>query len=428
MNDVPLTTLVVALLVLLGLSAFFSSSETALMALNRYRLRHRANEGHRGARVAQALLAKPDRLIGVILLGNNLVNILAASTATLIALRVAGEAGLLVAPFILTVLLLIFSEVAPKTWAAVHPESIAYPASYVLRALLRLCYPVVWLINSLSNLLLRPFGLHLLTRSDQLSREELRTLLTESGGRLAEPNFQAMLLNILDLERATVEDVMVPRNEMVGIDLEEPWETIVAQITGSFYTRLPVYEGDIDDIIGILHVRTVLSRLANGTLTPQALRRAVRKPYFIPESTPLTKQLLQFQERERRMGLVVDEYGDIQGLLTLDDILEEIVGEFTTEPRPRTRRLTRTREGSFLVDGAENVRTVNRRLGWDLPTEGARTVNGLLLEQLETIPEAGTEARIGDLVMTIREIQDNAVKLVEVTWATDTDPPPADST
>ncbi|MDX1572370.1 MAG: CNNM domain-containing protein, partial [Xanthomonadales bacterium] len=334
--------------------------------------------------------------------------------ATVIAFQVAGEAGLVVAPFILTAVILIFAEVAPKTWAAVHPESIAYPAAYVLRVLLKVCYPFVWLINQVTNLLLRPFGLHRLVRSDALSREELKTLLADSGQRLAGGNFQAMLLNIIDLEHATVEDIMVPRNEMLGIDLDDDWKQILEEITNTLYTRLPVYQGDIDNIIGILHVRTVLHRLAAGSLTPDILRRAVRKPYFVPETTPLPKQLLEFQERERRMGLVVDEYGDIQGLLTLDDILEEIVGEFTTEPRPRTRRITRTRAGVYVVDGAENIRTLNRRLGWDLPTEGARTLNGLLLEQLENIPEAGTEIRMGDLLMRIREIQDNVVKIVEI--------------
>lgn len=414
MDEIPLSTLIIGLVVLIFLSAFFSSSETSLMALNRYRLRHRANEGHRGAQIAQRLLRQPDRLIGMILLGNNLVNIIAASLATLIAIRVAGEAGLVAAPFILTAIILIFAEVAPKTWAAVHPESIAYPASYVLRGLLKVCYPFVWTINKITNFLLRPLGLHTMGRSDALSREELKTLLADSGQRIANENFHTMLLNILELEHATVDDIMVPRNEMVGIDLDDPWEHIVADITNTFYTRLPVFQGDVDNIVGILHVRTVLHRLAAGRLNAEVLRRAVRKPYFIPESTPLAKQLLEFQERERRMGLVVDEYGDIQGLLTLDDILEEIVGEFTTEPRPRIRRITRTRGGVYVVDGGENIRTLNRRLGWDLPTEGARTLNGLILEHLENIPEAATEVQFGDLLMRIREMQDNAVKVVEI--------------
>ena len=415
MDSIPLSYLIIGLVILLLLSAFFSSSETALMALNRYRLRHRANEGHKGAMLAQRLLNKPDRLIGVILLGNNLVNILAAAMVPFIGFRVAGDAGAIASPFILIFLVLIFSEVAPKTWAAVHPESIAYPASRILSVLIRVFYPFVWAINVIANLLLKPFGLHTVGASDHLTREELRTLLVEAGSKMSEQhNFQAMLLNIMDLEHATCEDIMVPRNDVMGIDLEDDWEEIVSQITSSFFTRLPVFEGDVDNVIGILHVRTVINRLARGRLTPGALRRAVRKPYFVPETTPLTKQLLEFQERERRMGLVVDEYGDIQGLITLDDILEEIVGEFTTEPRPRTRSISRTRQGVYMVDGAENIRTVNRRLGWDLPTEGARTINGLLLEHLENIPEPGTSVRIGDLALTITEMADNLIKSVQI--------------
>jgi len=398
---------------LLVLSAFFSSSETALMAINRYRLRHRASEGHKGARIALRLLEKPDRLIGIILLGNNLVNFIAVTVATFIAARLAGNLGIGLVPFVLTPIVLIFAEVAPKTWAAIRPESIGLPAARVLAPLLRLLYPVVWLVNTVANQLLKPFGLENDGQAHHLNRDELRTLVTESQGKLGE-RYQGMLVNILDLEGASVEDVMVPRNEMTAIDLDDDWEQIQRQITQSFYTRLPVIKGDFDQVIGILHVRTVIHRLARGTLTANTLSAAVRKPYYIPETTALTQQLLEFQERERRMGLVVDEYGDIQGLLTLDDILEEIVGEFTTEPRPRSRRVSRRHDGVFIVDGAESVRSLNRRLGWSLPTEGARTVNGLLLEQLETIPEAGTKAIINGLELTITQIEDNLIRTIEV--------------
>jgi len=412
LDDIPLSYLVTSLVVLLLLSAFFSSSETALMALNRYRLRHLANEGNKAAQRAQRLLAKPDRLIGIILLGNNLVNISAASLATIIGLRLAGETGVLLATLGLTLVILIFAEVAPKTWAAMKPESIAFPASYPLRALLLLLHPFVAVINWCANLLLMPFGLKQTRHSDHLSRDELRTLVNEAGSRFAA--HQAMLLNILDLDQGSVLDIMVPRNEMTAIDLEDDWDSIVAQISTSFYTRLPVFEGEIDNIVGILHIRTVVQRLAAGNLDHNSLRRAVRKPYFVPESTSLPKQLLEFQERERRMALVVDEYGDIQGLLTLDDILEEIVGEFTTEPRQRTRRIRSNRDGSYVIDGGETIRHINRRLNWDLPTGGARTLNGLLTEMLESIPEAGTSVEIEGLRMTITEIQDNAIKSVEV--------------
>ncbi|MEM9533256.1 MAG: HlyC/CorC family transporter [Pseudomonadota bacterium] len=421
MDDIPLAYLLISLAVLLLLSAFFSSSETALMAVNRYKLRHRANEGDRRAARTARLLAEPDRLIGIILLGNNLVNIFAASLATVIGIRLYGDLGPFVAPLVFTPLVLIFAEVAPKTWAAVHPESLAYPASAPLSVLLRICYPFVALINLLANGLLKIFGMTSFSRSDQLSREELRTMLSDSSAR-ATGNYRTMLLNILDLEQATVSDAMVPRNDVACIDLKEDWDTIVDQIRNSFYTRLPVVETDFEHVAGILHVRTVVNRLAAGTLDLAALRGLIRKPYYVPETTSLTQQLLEFQSRERRMGLVVDEYGDIQGLITLDDILEEIVGEFTTEPRARIRRLSRRKDGTLLVDGGENVRSLNRRLGWSLPTEGARTVNGLLLERLEAIPEAGTELNIEGLTFTITGLHDNVIKSVEVRGATPENP------
>ncbi len=398
---------------LLILSAFFSSSETALMAINRYRLRHRANEGHRGALLVLKLLEKPDRLLGIILFGNNLVNLIAAPLFAYMGYRVAGPAGATVAPLLLVLIVLIFAEVAPKTWAANRPESIAFPAARILTPLLRVLYPFVWVVNTLANALLRPFNMDQVDASHHLSRDELRTLVTESQGKLGE-RYQGMLVNILDLEGATVEDVMVPRSDMTVIDLANDWNQIKRQITQSFYTRLPVIEQDFDQIVGILHVRTVVHRLARDTLTHESLRSAIRKPYFIPETTALTQQLLEFQERERRMGLVIDEYGEIQGLLTLDDILEEIVGEFTTEPRPRSRRVSRRQDGVYLVDGAESVRSLNRRLGWSLPTEGARTLNGLLLEQLETFPATGTMVHVGGLEMTITDINENQIKMIEV--------------
>ena len=382
------------------------------MALNRYRLRHLVNQGNKAAERAQHLLANPDRLIGIILLGNNLVNIIAASLATVIGIRLAGETGLLLAPFALTIVVLIFAEVAPKTLAATRPESIAFPAAYPLRALLLLLYPVVAVINWCANLLLLPFDLKGPRQTDHLSRDELRTLVNEAGSRFAA--HQSMLLNILDLDQGSVLDIMVPRNEITGIDLEQDWDKIVQQIANSFYTRLPVFEGEIDNIVGILHLRTVIRRLAVGQLDIESLRRAIRKPYFVPESTSLPKQLLEFQDRERRMALVVDEYGDVQGLLTLDDILEEIVGEFTTEPKQRIRRISSDEDGSYLVDGGETIRHINRRLNWDLPTGGARTLNGLLTELLESIPETGTCVEVEGLSMTITEMHDNAIKTVEV--------------
>jgi Mg2+/Co2+ transporter CorB len=413
MEEIPLGSLYITLVILIILSGFFSSSETGLMAMNKYRLRHLANQGHRGARIAQKLLQKPDRLIGLILLGNNLVNILAASIATVIGIRLFGSNGIWIASAVMTVVVLIFAEVAPKTVAAIHPERIAFPASYVLTILLKILYPLVWLVNGLANLVLKPFKVR--TNADvleRLNREELRTLLQEGG--MIPDDHQRMLVNILDLEQATVEDVMIPRQDIVGLDLNDDWEDILIQLTQTVYTRLPVYRESIDQVEGLLHIRTVIAKLAYGALTFDNLKRSVRKPYFIPEGTRLTQQLLEFQARERRMGLVVDEYGDIQGMVTLDDILEEIVGEFTSDSRARTRHIRKLDDGNYLVDGIVTIRALNRKTGWNLPEEEASTLNGLLLEELADIPIGKTSILIGRHIMTIVEIRDNVISKVMV--------------
>jgi len=413
MEEIPLGSLYITLVILIILSGFFSSSETGLMAMNKYRLRHLANQGHRGARIAQKLLQKPDRLIGLILLGNNLVNILAASIAAVIGIRLFGSNGIWIASAVMTVVVLIFAEVAPKTVAAIHPERIAFPASYVLTILLKILYPLVWLVNGLANLVLKPFKVR--TNADvieRLNREELRTLLQEGG--MIPDDHQRMLVNILDLEQATVEDVMIPRQDIVGLDLNDDWEDILIQLTQTVYTRLPVYRESIDQVEGLLHIRTVIAELAYGALTFDNLKRSVRKPYFIPEGTRLTQQLLEFQARERRMGLVVDEYGDIQGMVTLDDILEEIVGEFTSDSRARTRHIRKLDDGNYLVDGIVTIRALNRKTGWNLPEEEASTLNGLLLEELADIPIGKTSILIGRHIMTIVEIRDNVISKVMV--------------
>jgi len=382
------------------------------MAINRYRMRHLANNGHLGARSAQRLLRRPDRLIGLILLGNNLVNILAASIATVIGIRLFGDNGVWIASLALTVVVLIFAEVAPKTMAASHPERVAYPASFVIAALLKVFYPAVWLVNEITSLLLKPFGIRARVEViERLNREELRTLLQE-GGHISNDH-QRMLVNILDLEQASVDDVMIPRQEIVGIDLDEDWETVLTQLTQTLYTRMPVYRGSIDHVEGILHIRSVIAKLSLGGLTFDDLKHSIRSPYFIPEGTTLMQQLLEFQSRERRMGLVVDEYGDIQGMVTLDDILEEIVGEYTTEGKEqRSRSIRHLDDGTFLVDGATSIRMLNRRLDWDLPEDEANTLNGLLLEVLEVIPAGKTSVRIGPHLMTIVEIKDNVITKV----------------
>lgn len=413
MDDIPLGTLYTSLFILVFLSGFFSSAETGLMAINRYRLKHLANSGHRGARIAQKLLTQPARLIGLILLGNNMVNILAASIATVIAMRLFGDNGIWISTLVMTVVILIFAEVAPKTVAALHPERVAFPASYVLVVLLKILNPVVWLINLFANLLLKPFGVRTdVVALERLNRAELRTLVTE-GGHIS-GDHQRMLVNILDLEQASVQDVMVPRGEIVGIDLDDDWAEILNQLTQTVYTRLPVYRESIDNVVGLLHIRTIVSKLSHGGLSFKDLQNSVRRPYFVPEGTSLTQQLLEFQAKERRMALVVDEYGDIQGLVTLDDILEEIVGEFTPEGRGRSRSMRRLDDGNYLVDGSTSVRTLNRRLGWNLPFDEAHTLGGLLIEEMEAIPHGKCSIKIGGHIMTIVDIRENVIHKVLV--------------
>jgi len=413
LDEIPLGSLYTALFILIILSGFFSSSETALMRMNRYRLRHLANKGHSGARLAQNLLRKPDRLIGLILLGNNLVNILAASIATVIAIRLYGDNGIWVSTLAMTVIVLIFAELAPKTVAAIYPEKIAIPASYILAILLKLFYPIVWLINGIVNLLLKPFGIRTnVEMLERLNREELRTIVLE-GGQISNDH-QRMLINILDLEQAEVDDVMVPRGEIVGLDLDDDWDEILQQLSQTVYTRLPVYRSSIEQVEGFLHIRAIISNLSRRSLEYDDLLKSIRKPYFIPEGTSLTGQLLEFQQKERRMGLVVDEYGDIQGLVTLDDILEEIVGEYTTEGRDRSRIVRKLADGNYLVDGTASLRALNRRMGWELPYDEAHTLSGLLIEELEVIPEGKASIRIGDHVMTIVDLRDNMIHKVMV--------------
>ncbi len=381
------------------------------MAINRYRLKHLAKLGHGGARLAQRLLARPDRLIGLILLGNNLVNILAASIATVIAIRLFGNNGIWISTLVMTVIVLIFAEVAPKTVAALHPERIAFPASYILVVLLKVLNPIVWLVNAFANLLLKPFGVKTDVEAlERLNREELRTLVTE-GGQISNDH-QRMLVNILDLEKASVEDVMIPRGEIVGIDLDDSWADIQNQLTETVFTRLPVYRENIDNVVGLLHIRSIISKLSMGGLHFEDLKRSVRRPYFVPEGTSLTRQLLEFQGKEQRVALVVDEYGDIQGLVTLDDILEEIVGEYTPEGRGRSRSMRRLDDGSYLVDGSTSVHTINRRLDWSLPCDEAHTLGGLLIEEMESIPAAKCSIKIGSHIMSIVDIRDNVIHKV----------------
>lgn len=415
MDDIPVSALIGILVFLIIFSGFFSGSETGLMSLNRYRLRHLADNNHRGAKAALRLLTRPERLIGVILLGNNLVNILAASVGTLIGYRLYGEQGAVISPFVLTALILVFSEVTPKTLAALQPERYALPATYALEPLLKLLYPIVWLTNQASNLIFRVLGITAEHASHyDLNTEELRIVVNEAATVIPQRH-QQMLLNILDLEKITVEDIMIPRNEIVGIDMQDDWDNIVNQITESQHTRLPVYDGDINHIIGFLHLRKALRLFHKPEIANKDnLREMVREAYFVPEGTPLNTQLLHFQREKRRVGLVVDEYGDIMGLITLEDLLEEIVGEFTTDPSAQIIDIHRLDDGSYLVDGGASIRELNRTLGWNLPTDGPKTLNGLIIEYLEHIPEPGTSLLLADYPMEIVQTTSNSVKTVRI--------------
>lgn len=414
LENTSLIALFLILFCLLILSAFFSSSETALMSLNRYRLKHLAQQGHRGAMIASSLLARPDRLIGLILLGNNFVNIFASAIATVIGIKMLGENGIVVATFTLTLVILLFAEVTPKTLAALHPERVAYPASFVLKPLLFVLYPLVWFTSAITNRLLGLFGV---SREDATSTainiEELRVALMEAGSMI--PNrHKDMLMSILDLEQVTVNDVMVPRNEIEGIDINQPFAEIVKQLSHCGYTRLPVYRDSMDNIVGILHVRKALNLMTQDNLNQQTFESIVKEAYFVPEDTPLNTQLIQFQRKLRRTGLVVDEYGDLLGLITLEDIFREIVGEFTANTIDDEKEIHPQSDGSYLINGSANIRELNRTLDWLLPTDGPKTINGLVLEHLESIPDPGVSLRIDDYIIEVIQTADNAIRTVRL--------------
>ena len=418
MDDISTEALLATLAVLLVISGFFSVAETSMMALNRYRMKHLAKTGHRGARLAAALLARPDRLLGVVLLGNNLVNSAAAALVTYLTFRFFGESelALYAATLLVTFAILVFSEITPKVIGATYPERIAYVAAFVLTPLLRLAYPVVWFVNLFVSALLRMARLKTggEGHAQKLTLEELRTLVLEGGNFLPQKH-QNVLLNLFDLESARVEDVMVPRTQIDAMDIDDPPEELRRKITTSNHTRIPVYEGSIENIVGILHVRKVLNISERGEITAAQVRQVMRAPYFVPLGTPLLTQIQQFQAEEERLGLVVDEYGELMGMVTLEDILEELIGEFTTQsPLSISATLTRQPDGSLIVEGGTLLRDLNRRLGTRFPLDGPKTLNGLILEHFEDIPEPGTSMKLGDQALEILKIQDNLVKSVRL--------------
>ncbi|MCW6540709.1 HlyC/CorC family transporter [Yersinia ruckeri] len=416
MDQVSTSTLIIILIIMIVVSAYFSASETSMMTLNRYRLRHLAKQGNRAARRVEKLLRRPDRLISLVLIGNNLVNILASALATIVGIRLYGNAGVAIATGVLTFMVLIFAEVMPKTIAALYPERVAFPSSVLLAPLQKIMLPLVWLLNSITRLLMRLCGIKgNVHTSDAVSKDELRSIVNESHSQISRRN-QDMLISVLDLEKVTVSDIMVPRNEVVGIDINDDWKSIMRQLTHSPHGRIVLYRQSLDDAIGMLRVREAYRLMTEKKeFNKENLLRAADEIYFIPEGTPLNVQLVKFQRNKEKVGMIVDEYGDIQGLVTVEDILEEIVGDFTTSMSPTlAEEVNPQSDGSVIIDGTANVRELNKAFNWSLPVD-ARTINGMLLETLEDIPQVNAQVRIGHYEIEVLDVQDNMIKRVRVT-------------
>jgi Mg2+/Co2+ transporter CorB len=417
LEHISTTTLIVTLIVMVVVSAYFSGSETGMMTLNRYRLRHLAKQGNRAAKRVEKLLRKPDRLISLVLIGNNLVNILASAIGTIVGMRLYGDAGVAIATGILTFVVLVFAEVLPKTIAALYPEKVAFPSSFLLGPLQILMMPLVWLLNVITRMLMRMVGIKTdNVISAALSKDELRTIVHESHSKISRRN-QDMLLSVLDLEKVSVDDIMVPRNEIVGININDDWKSIVRQLTHSPHGRIVLYRDNLDDTISMLRVREAYRLMTEKQeFTKETLLRAADEVYFVPEGTPLSVQLVKFQRNKKKVGLVVDEYGDIQGLITVEDILEEIVGDFTTSMSPTlAEEVTPQNDGSVIIEGSANVREINKAFNWTLPEDDARTMNGMLLEELQEIPANDTRVRISHYDIDILDVQENMIKQVRVT-------------
>jgi len=417
LENVSTTTLIITLIIMVLVSAYFSGSETGMMTLNRYKLRHQAKNGHRAARRVEKLLRRPDRLISLVLIGNNLVNILASALSTIVGMRLYGDACVAIATGLLPVVVVVFAEVLPKTIAALYPEKVAYPSSFLLGPLQYVMLPLVWLLNTITRLLMRLAGI----RTDgsvnsALSKEELRTIVYESRNLISRRN-QDMLLSVLDLEKVSVDDIMVPRNEIVGININDDWKSVVRQLSHSPHGRIVLFRDSLDDCVGMLRVREAWRMMTEKKeFTKEMLLRAADEIYYIPEGTPLNTQLVKFQRNKEKAGVVVDEYGDIKGLVTIEDILEEIVGDFTTSMSPSlAEEVMPQNDGSVLIEGSASVREINKAFNWQLPEQEARTINGMLLEALEEIPVIATRVQIGHYNIDILDVQDNMIKQVRIT-------------
>jgi Mg2+/Co2+ transporter CorB len=417
LNDAPTLILLLSLLALLLIIAFSSGTEVAMLSVNRYRVKHRAKEGQATAKVLEKLLQKPDDWLGANLVILAAASVFASAIATILAQRTGHYYAVPIAGFLLTVIMIVFCELAPKIYAAARPDPVALSSARIYRALVLIARPLLWFTNKLAYGLLRVFGVGRASRASQaLSTEELRTVVAEAGP-LIPARHRQMLLSILDLGEITVNDIMIPRQEIAAIDVRENWDDLLDQLRLTPHTRLPVYDGELENLVGILHMKRVAQELARGTLTRERFIEIARgrEPYFVPEETPLNVQLSQFQRNRRRLAFVVNEYGDIEGLVTLEDILEEIVGEFTSDPATVLHKDIHTeRPGVYIVNASTTIRALNRALQWHLPTDGPKTLNGLLLEQLETIPDPGATLRVQGYLFEVLQIADNTIRTVRI--------------
>ena len=413
MNNIPTELLIFILIILFLLSAFFSGSETALMSINKYKMRHQAKLNNKGAKAAKKLLENPDKIIGVILLGNNLTNILITQITTLISLRLYGDIGLAIATGFLTIFILIFAELTPKTIGEMHSEKIAYSSSLLYRPMLIILYPFVFLINFIANSIIKLLGLKENISKSSLSSEELKTVLNESSLKFTKPHIK-MLESIIDLEKATVEDIMIPRSDIYGIDIGEDISSVVENFKNTLYTRIPIYEDNIENLLGLIHIKNIAPMLASKSIDENKIRKLIKKPYYIVSGTTLYRQLLNFQKEKRRIGFIIDEYGNIQGLVTLEDILEEIVGDFTSDPSSNEEIINTDNKNIFIIDGGVHIREINQTLNINLTSNEAKTINGFILEHTENLPQINDTIKIQGHTFKILENLDNAVKTVHL--------------
>ena len=398
---------------LLFLSAFFSGVETAMMSLNRYRLKHLVKENDKGAIRADKLLKRPDRLLGVILIGNNFVNILAASLTTVLCLNLFGDSGVVIGSIVLTLFILVFAEITPKTFAALNSEKVALPASLTLKYLQKILRPLVLFVNFFSNFFMRLLGTKETTINEDLSPEELKSVL-ENSGDLIPKKYQDMLISVLELDKVSVDEVMTQRSEVIGIDINQAVENILSNLQNNQKDFLPVYDESLDNLRGVIDLYGITSFLSNEDKSIESLIESLDEAYFIPENTPLSTQLFNFQKNKKTVAVVIDEYGSVKGIVTIKDVLEEIVGELATDIDKETVEIMEQKDGSYLIDASIPLRELNKKLNWQLPVNGAKTLNGLIIDQIETIPEKNIKIKIENYSVETVLIRNNMIKIARV--------------